>query len=64
MNELGNVLNQLRKASWKKGKFGLGCVQWTGERTLNLFKKYIPTIAVAIICKSLMAVFFIIQNII
>ena len=41
MNELGNVLNQLRKASWKKGKFGLGCVQWTGSRTYDLFKLYL-----------------------
>ena len=41
MNELGEVLNKLRKASWKKGKFGLGCVQWTGSRTFDLFKLYL-----------------------
>ena len=29
MNELGNLLNQLRKYGWNKGKFGLGRVQWT-----------------------------------
>ena len=36
--------------------------QWNYTQS-GFFKKYIPTIAVAIICKSLMAVFFIIQNI-
>ena len=40
MNALANVLTSLRKANWKKGKFGLGCVQWTGSRTYDLFKLY------------------------
>jgi len=40
LNELDTLLNNLKKDKWEKGKFGLGCVQWTGERTLNLFKKY------------------------
>ena len=40
LNELGELLDKLKKDNWKKGKFGLGCVQWTGERTLDLFKKY------------------------
>ena len=40
MNELGNLLNQLRKDGWNKGKFGLGCVQWTGSRTYDLYQIY------------------------
>lgn len=40
LDELNTLLNKLNNDKWKKGKFGLGCVQWTGERTLNLFKIY------------------------
>ena len=40
MNKLANVLTSLKMANWKKGKFGLGCVQWTGSRTYDLFKLY------------------------
>ena len=40
MHELETLLNKLKKDSWKKGKFGLGCVQWTGSRTYNLFQLY------------------------
>ena len=40
MNALSKVLEELKKNSWKKGKFGLGCIQWTGGRTYNLFKLY------------------------
>ena len=40
MKELGILLEKLKKDNWKKGKFGLGCVQWTGGRTYNLYKKY------------------------
>ena len=40
LDELNTLLNKLKNDKWEKGKFGLGCVQWTGERTLNLFKIY------------------------
>jgi len=40
MHQLETLLETLKRDNWKKGKFGLGCVQWTGGRTYNLFKKY------------------------
>ena len=40
MNALTKILEELKKNNWKKGKFGLGCIQWTGSRTYNLFKIY------------------------
>ena len=40
LQEVGTLLEQLKKDSWKKGKFGLGCVQWTGSRTYNLYQLY------------------------
>ena len=40
MKALGTLLEKLKQDNWKKGKFGLGCVQWTGGRTYNLYKKY------------------------
>lgn len=40
MNELNDVMNKLKADKWQKGKFGLGCIQWTGERTYTLFKLY------------------------
>ena len=40
IHELDSLLVKLKAANWKKGKFGLGCVQWTGGRTYNLFQKY------------------------
>ena len=40
MHQLETLLEQLKRDNWKKGKFGLGCVQWTGGRTYNLFKIY------------------------
>ena len=40
LDELNTLLNKLKNDKWEKGKFGLGCVQLTGERTLNLFKIY------------------------
>ena len=40
LDELNTLLIKLKNDKWEKGKFGLGCVQWTGERTLNLFKIY------------------------
>ena len=38
--DLSNVLWQCKAANWTQGKFGLGCVQWTGERTYTLFQLY------------------------
>ena len=40
MNALSKILEELKKNKWLKGKFGLGCVQWTGSRTYDLFKIY------------------------
>ena len=40
MHELETLLNQLKRDGWNRGKFGLGCVQWTGSRTYNLFQVY------------------------
>ena len=40
MKELGILLMKLKREKWQKGKFGLGCVQWTGERTLTLYQLY------------------------
>ena len=40
IKELGILLARLKRDNWKRGKFGLGCIQWTGERTYNLFKIY------------------------
>ena len=28
------------RENWQKGKFGLGCLQWRGERTYTLYKLY------------------------
>ncbi len=41
MNELNDVMNKLKADKWQKGKFGLGCIQWTGERTYELVKLYV-----------------------
>ena len=40
LNDLSKVMDELKNNKWNKGKFGLGCVQWTGERTYTLFKLY------------------------
>lgn len=40
LQDVGNLLEKLKKDSWTKGKFGLGCVQWTGARTYDLYKLY------------------------
>ena len=40
MKELGQLLVKLRRSNWNRGKFGLGCFQWTEERTLTLYKFY------------------------
>ena len=39
--DLSNVLYQCQANNWEQGKFGLGCVQWTGERTYTLFQLYV-----------------------
>ena len=41
LNGLKNLMETLHSQNWKKGKFGLGCVQWTGERTRSLVKLYL-----------------------
>ena len=40
IEELGEMLSKLKKDNWEKGKFGLGCVQWRGERTYKLYELY------------------------
>jgi len=40
MKELGEMLNQCKRDKWEKGKFGLGSIQWRGERTYKLFELY------------------------
>ena len=40
LQEVGTLLETLKKDNWKKGKFGLGCVQWTGSRTYDLYNVY------------------------
>ena len=40
MKQLSKLMEKLKNSNFKKGKFGLGCVQWTGGRTYNLFQKY------------------------
>ena len=40
MKELGLLLYKLKRYNWKRGKFGLGWIQWRGERTYNLYKEY------------------------
>ena len=41
LKELKKLIDVLKIQNWKKGKFGLGCVQWTGERTYDLVKLYL-----------------------
>lgn len=40
LSELNNLLIKLSRDNWKKGKFGLGCCQWTGGRTKTLVSLY------------------------
>ena len=40
LQEVGTLLDILKRDKWKKGKFGLGCVQWTGSRTKDLWNLY------------------------
>ena len=41
MHKLNSMMEKLRSKNWEEGKFGLGCVQWTGERTYNLVQLYL-----------------------
>ena len=41
MTELNKLMEKLKSKNWKEGKFGLGCVQWTGGRTYTLVKLYL-----------------------
>ena len=40
LSELSNLMTKLSNAKWK-GKFGLGCVQWTEARTKTLVDLYV-----------------------
>ena len=40
MRDLKSLLKKLEKNEWTQGKFGLGCLQWKGGRTLTLFDIY------------------------
>jgi RHS repeat-associated protein len=40
LSELEILLTKLKADNWQKGKFGLGSVQWTGERTKTLVDIY------------------------
>jgi hypothetical protein len=40
LTQLSEVMEQLKADNWEKGKFGLGCIQWTGERTYKLVQLY------------------------
>ena len=41
MKQLSKLMEKLKNSNFKKGKFGLGCVQWTGGRTYTLVKLYL-----------------------
>jgi hypothetical protein len=41
MNELKKLMEKLKSKNFKEGKFGLGCVQWTGGRTYTLVQLYL-----------------------
>ena len=40
LKEVKELLEILKADKWEKGKFGLGCIQWTGERTYTLVQIY------------------------
>jgi len=40
LQDVGTLLEKLKRDKWKKGKFGLGCVQWTESRTKDLWNLY------------------------
>ena len=39
--ELKKLIDKFENDKWQKGKFGLGCFQWTEERTGTLVKYYL-----------------------
>ena len=41
LKELKILSDKLKKDNWEKGKFGLGTIQWTGERTGPLVDLYV-----------------------
>ena len=41
MKELSKLMEKLKSKNYKEGKFGLGCVQWTGGRTYTLVQLYL-----------------------
>lgn len=41
MKELKKLMEKLKSNNFEKGKFGLGCIQWTGGRTYNLVQVYL-----------------------
>jgi len=41
MSELSKLMEKLKAKNWNEGKFGLGCVQWTGSRTYSLVQLYL-----------------------
>ena len=41
MKDLSKLMDKLKSKNYKEGKFGLGCVQWTGERTYTLVQLYL-----------------------
>jgi len=40
LSKVEQLLNELAKDEWKKGKFGLGSIQWTGSRCQKLVEHY------------------------
>ena len=44
LKSLNDIIEKLHNQNWEKGKFGLGCVQWTGERTRTIFKLYLKEV--------------------
>lgn len=41
LKEVNRLVEKLKANSWNRGKFGLGCIQWTGSRTYTLVKTYL-----------------------
>lgn len=40
LREVTSLLKKLKANNYERGKFGLGCVQWTGSRTYTLVETY------------------------
>ena len=41
LSELSSLMTTLANLNWEQGKFGLGCIQWTGSRTKTLVDLYV-----------------------